>query len=95
MNSTKFAVKLTIKISILIIISIIASIFFHSPVISNELALTQMENSNELYLAVEAYNRVKPIISVIYGCITALLAGTTICDIYKFITKENKGENRI
>lgn len=93
MEAMKFAVKITTKIAAFIIISIIASFLLYSPVISNELALTQMENSNELYLAVEAYNKMRPIISVIYGCITALLAGTSICDIYKFITKENKGEN--
>ena len=94
MSATKFAVKITAKIIILIVISMVASVFLNSPIISNELALTQMENSNELYMLMETYKKVRPIISVIYGCITALLAGTAICDIYKFInTKENKGEN--
>ena len=85
MSNTKFAVKITVKIIIFIVVSIIAFTFLNSPIISNELALTQMGNSNELYLMVETYNKIRPIISVIYSCITALLAWSAICDIYKFI----------
>lgn len=93
MNTTKFATKITIKILVLMLISTIAWYLSNNPIISNELAMTQMENSNELYLMVEAYNRTKLIISVIHGCISAWLAGSAICDMYKFIIKENKGEN--
>lgn len=92
MNPTKLTVKITTKIIILAIISMIVCTL-NSPIISNELAMTQMQNSNELYLMVETYNKVKPIISVIYGCIATLLVGTSICDTYKFISTQNKGEN--
>jgi hypothetical protein len=58
------------------------------------MAMGQMENSNELYMVMEAYNIAKPIISIIYGCITTWFVGTTIYDIYKLITKEKtKHEN--
>lgn len=89
MNTTRFTVKITARIIIFITISIIVSVFLNSPIISNELALTQMENSNELYIMLETYNKIRPVISVIYGCIIALFAGATIYDIYKLI---NKGE---
>ena len=92
MSPTKFTVKIIVKIVIVAIVSMIICTL-NSPIITNELALTQMENSNKLYLIVEAYNRVQHIISVIYGCITTLLVGSTICDIYKFISTQNKGEN--
>lgn len=94
MTTKKFIIKTTIKILIYAIISTIAISLLSTPIITNELALGQMENSNELYLLMETYNKVRPFISIIYGCITALFVGTTIRDIYKFIkTKKNKGEN--
>lgn len=94
MTTKKFIIKTTIKILIYAIISTIALSLLTNPVINNELALGQMENSNELYLLMEAYNKVKPFVSIVYGLITAWFACDTIYDVYKFIkTKKNKGEN--
>lgn len=94
MTTKKFIIKTTLKILIYAIISTIALSLLTNPIITNELALGQMENSNELYLLMETYNRLRPFISIIYGLITAWFAGTTIYDTYKFIkTKTNKGEN--
>ena len=94
MTIKKFIIKTTTKIIIYAIISTIALSLLTNPIITNELALGQMENSNELYLLMDTYNKIRPFISIIYGLITLLFAGTTICDIYKFIqTKKNKGEN--
>jgi hypothetical protein len=94
MSTKRFIIKTTTKIIIYVIISTIAFSLLTNPIITNELALGQMKNSNELYLLMETYNKVRPFISIIYGLITALFAGTTIHDTYKFIkTKKNKGEN--
>ena len=94
MTLKKFIIRTSIKILTYAIISTIAISLLTSPVITNELAMLQMENSNELYLLMETYNKVRPFILIIYGLITALFVGTTIYDIYKFIkTKINKGEN--
>lgn len=94
MTTKKFIIKTVVKIIIYAIISTIALSLLTNPIITNDLALGQMENSNELYLLMETYNKVKPFISIIYGLITVAFAGTTIFDTYKFIkTKTNKGEN--
>lgn len=94
MSTKKFIIKTTIKVLIYAIISTIALSMLTSPVITNELALTQMQNSDELYVLMDTYNKVRPFISIVYGLITALFAGTTIYDTYKFIkNKYNKGEN--
>ena len=94
MTTKRFIIKTTIKIIIYAIISTVALSLLTNPIITNELAMGQMENSNELYLLMETYNKVRPFISIIYGLITAIFAGTTIFDTYKFIkTKKNKGEN--
>jgi hypothetical protein len=94
MTTKKFIIKTGIKIIIYAILSTIALSLLNSPVITNEIALTQMENSNELYMLMDTYNKVRPFISIIYGFVTVLFAGTTISDTYNFIkTKTNKGEN--
>jgi hypothetical protein len=94
MTTKKFIIRTFIKIIIYAIISTIALSLLTNPIINNELALGQMENSNELYLLMDTYNRVRPFISIIYNLLTVFFAGTVIYDIYKFIkTKTNKGEN--
>ena len=67
MTTKKFIIKTTIKILIYAIISTIALSLLTNPIITNELALGQMENSNELYLLMETYNKVRPFISIIYN----------------------------
>ena len=94
MGTKKFVIRTAIKIVIYAIISTIALSLLTTPIITNELALGQMENSNELYLLMETYNRVRPFVSAIYSLITVFFAWTVVEDIYKFIkTKKNKGEN--
>ena len=94
MTTKRFIIKTVIKVLIYAIISTIAMSLLASPIITNELALGQMQNSNELYLLMETHNKTKPFVSIVYGLITALFAGTTVYDTYKFIkTKKNKGEN--
>lgn len=94
MAITKFIIKTTTKIIAYTIISTIALSLFTSPIITNELALTQMDNNNELYILTETYNKIRTFISITYGLITCCFASATIYDIYHFIkTKTNKGEN--
>ena len=94
MTTKKFAIKVAIKIFIYAIISTIALNILNGPIITNELALLQMENSNYLYLIMDSYYKIRPLISIIYGFITATVVVTTVRDIYNFIkTKTNKGEN--
>lgn len=94
MRVKSFVIKTITKIIIYAIISTIALSLLNSPIITNELALLQMEHSNELYMLMDTYYKVRPFISIIYGFITAMFAWTIIHDTYKFIkTKTNKGEN--
>lgn len=93
MNKKRFIIYLTVKVITYAIISTIALSLLNSPVITNEIALTQMENSNELYMLMETYNKSRPFISIIYGCITTWFVGTTVYGIYKFIKKETKEKN--
>jgi hypothetical protein len=94
MTTKKFIIKTAIKVIVYAILSTVALSLLTNPIITNELALTQMENSNELYILMDTYNKIRPFISIVYGLITCLFVSTTIYDIYHFIkTKTNKGEN--
>lgn len=94
MSTKKFIIKTVIKVLIYAIISTIVLSLLNNPIISNNIALGQMQNDDALFVLMETYNKVSPFISIIYSCITALFVGTTVYDIYKFIkTKQNKGEN--
>lgn len=56
-----------------------------APVVSNELALTQMQNSNEMYVLMNTYNKIRPIINLAYVFIAGYFAGTIYRDISKFV----------
>ena len=94
MTTKRFITKTSVKIFIYAIFATIVLNLLNGPIITNELALLQMENSNVLYMLMDSYNKVKPLISIIYGVVTAGFVFTTIRDIYEFIkTKKHKGEN--
>ena len=94
MSTKRFIIKTAVKVIVFATISIIAMTLLGSPVISNQVALGQMENSNELFILMDIYNKIKPIISVIYSCVVLLFIGTTGYDTYKFIkTKKTEEKN--
>lgn len=93
MTIKKFIIKNTIKVIVFIIISTIEMTLLQSPVISNEIAMGQMQNDNTLFMLMETYNNLRPIVSLIYGCIVVWFIATLGLDIYKFIKTKIKGEN--
>lgn len=96
---TKQFIKKTIrKVIMFIFIMIVVSAIGQSvsPMFANELALGQMQNSNEAFVLMNAYNRVKPIIDIAYLCATLWFMCTLGRDTYKFtksIHTETEKEN--
>ena len=90
MSVKKFVFKTTVKTIVFVVLSTIALSLLQSPVISNNIALGQMENSDELYVLWETYNKVRPIVSVIYGLLVLWFVGTVGYDVYKFIKQKIK-----
>lgn len=90
MSTKKFAIRMIINIVALIILTVIMCFVFANTVITNDIALGQMNNSNEAYLLMTYYNQVRTTMSIIYSCMSALIVGSIIYDIYKFT--KNKGE---
>lgn len=64
-------------------------------VISNSMALGQMQNSDEMYILMDTYNKIRPIASAAFAGVIIWFTCTIACDIYTFVkTKlENKKEN--
>jgi hypothetical protein len=56
-----------------------------SPIMTNNLALTQMQNSNEMYMLMNTYSKVRPIVNLVYVFIVCYFMGTIARDIHKFV----------
>lgn len=94
---TKQFVKKTIRRTliftfIMIIITAIAQSI--SPIISNELALTQMQNDDAMFVLMNTYNQIKPIFNITYSCVILWFVYTLGRDTYKFVKTINNTENK-
>lgn len=93
MNTKRFIARTIVKTISYATITIIMLSLLNSAVITNDIALGQMQNSNEAYVIMGMYDNMKHIISIVYNCITVCFAGTIIYDIYKFIKTKTKEKN--
>lgn len=89
MSTKRFLIKITTKVILFIAISIVTFTIIKSPVITNDIALGQMTNSNDLFLTYDLYNKLSPVVTVVYGLIALFFVGSTGFNIYKFF-KEKK-----
>ena len=78
---------------IMVIIAAIAQAM--SPVISNSLALTQMQNDNVMFVIMDTYNRIKPIFNTLYSCVILWFVYTLGRDTYKFAKTINNSANNV
>ena len=75
-----------IKIILLILVTSFISIAFTSGTIANDVAIDQLENSNEAYLELQTYNAMTPIVEIIVWAITFFIGLAIFYDFYKIIT---------
>lgn len=67
-----------------------------SPVITNEIALTQMQNSNEMFVLMDTYSKFRPVVNLIFAGVIVWFTYTIGRDVYKFvktINPKNEKEN--
>ena len=99
MTTKKFVIKIIRKCVVFALLMIIVAAIGQSvsPIVSNQMALGQMQNSDEMYVLMNTYNKVRPIISFAFAGIILWFTSTIARDIYKFVktinTTENKKEN--
>lgn len=93
MQTRQFVEKTIKKIIILfiVILFLISVLRAGATIVSNELALTQFENSDGWYIAQEVYNTaVRPTITTIIFAIISFNVGAISYDTYKFIKEKRK-----
>lgn len=90
MTSKCYTVKLIAKLLTIAVVMFIAYIC-HSmaPAISNELALTQMQNSNAALVFMDARVKIGTIVSVISYSIALVLSYGIVRDTYNFVKTIN------
>ena len=99
-RTTKYFVKRTItRIVVFTVLMIIVSAVLQSvsPVVSNQMALGQMQNSDEMFVLMETYNKVRPITNAAKVGIILWFTCTIARDTYTFVKltkiENKKGEN--
>ena len=90
----QFVKKMVKKVMIFTILMIAVTAVGQSfaTIVTNELAMAQMENSNEMYMLMNTYNKLRPIVNLVYAFIVSYFIGTIARDIHKFV-KTIKTEN--
>ena len=89
----KHSLKIAVK-SVFLILLEMARWALSSPVITNNLAMTQMQNSDELYLIISMYEKYTPVMRAAFIAIAMCLAVSIGHDIYTLTkTNFNKKEN--
>ena len=92
MKTTKqFITSLVIKIIIFVIVSTALFVILDAciPVMTNDIALGQLENDDMSYITWELYNKLRTIIEIIYYAVTAVCVVSWGYSIYKFINNKN------
>ena len=92
----KIISKIIINVIILIVVGIALSFVFDNAIIDNYIALGQMNNSDEVYLFMQYFNKAKNAAFIIYGVVAVLIIGKNIFNVCEFVikTKIKKGENK-
>lgn len=74
-----------IKIILLILVTSFISTAFTSGTITNDIAINQLENNDEAYLELQAYNAMIPIAEIIIKIVTVFIGLAIFYDFYKII----------
>lgn len=80
----KFIQKILVKIAFIIILLTIAFSLIDSPVLTNEMALIQMQINSESFMIWEIFNKIRPIIRIILCIIGGWMMYNVTMDIYKY-----------
>lgn len=90
---SKTAIKIVIFAFIMTIILFIAQSV--SPIVSNNLALGQMQNTDEAFVVMNTYNKVRPMFNTSMVGVCILFVISIVKDVFKFVKniKEIEKEN--
>lgn len=98
MSPTRYAARTVINCAAILCLIFLARAATHliNSMLTNDLALTQMDNSDTYIVIMGIYNTVKPIVKIVVTVIIGAFIGLIGRDTYKFVTytiKEMEKEN--
>ena len=87
MSPTRYAARTLINcVTILCLIFMArAFIYLANPMLTNDLAMTQMDNSDTYVAVMGIYNIVKPIIKIVFTVFVSIFIGFICRDTYDFV----------
>ena len=80
----KFIQKIIVKILFVIILLTVAFSLADSPVLTNDMALMQMQINSESFMIWEIFNKIRPIVRTILCIIGGWMMYNITMDIYKY-----------
>lgn len=80
----KFIRKILMKIVLIFILLTIAFSLIESPVLTNDMALMQMQISNESFMIWEIFNKIRPTVRIILCIVSGWMMYNVTMDIYKY-----------
>lgn len=92
MKLKKFITKTAAKVILFACVMIVTMSIIQSPIITNEVALAQMYNSNEAHILMSMWPKIRQISIILCAGITILFASNIACDTYKFVKNIKKNE---
>ena len=93
-NISRLIRKLTTKFIIFILIISVCAVIVNTPIITNEMAMLQMENDSGVYLIYETYNGVKDsIVSIGIFLIVSLFVASTARDVKQYFKDKEEHKN--
>lgn len=88
MSTKHFLIKTAVRVLLFAAISVVVLAALKTPVLTNEIALGQMTNSNYLFVTYDLYNKLRPIITAVYTVAILVFVGSTISNMYKFFKEK-------
>ena len=95
MTTERFVKKTIVRIAIVVIVSVFVLSFVNAAdaIVSNHLALGQMENSDGMFILMEMYEKfLQPVLSSIVTVVIVFNFGAIAYDTYKFIKTKKELE---
>ncbi len=97
LDTTRFIKKIVIRLAILSVILVTCIAFLNAggTILSNQIALGQMENNDSMFILMEMYNNaIRPAVNWLVTISTIVTVGFTGYDIYKFIKTKKEVEKK-
>ncbi len=93
MSTKRFVTKILTRLILFAALMIVVMTMVESPILTNEVALGQMENSSEAFMLMGMFFSFRNLLKVIVWLIALLFGATIIRDIHKFIKSIYKEKN--